>query len=45
MEKENKSFKALLIKGIKWSLEKQNKVFFDKKNIKKFKKIQKKATF
>lgn len=41
MEKENKSFKALLIKGIKWSLEKQNKVFL----IKKHKKIQKKATF
>lgn len=45
MEKKENSFKNLLVKGIKWSLEKQNKVFFDKKNLKKFKKVQKKASF
>lgn len=45
-KKEVKDFKNLVIKGIKWSLKKQDKVFNkDEKSKKLFKKVKEISTF
>lgn len=44
-KKENKQLKDLVIKGIKWSLKKQNEIFYKKENIKIFKQVQKTANY
>ncbi len=42
---ENKQLKNLVVKWIRWSLKKQNELFYKKENIKVFKQIQRTANY
>lgn len=44
-EEKKITFEELVLKWIKWSLEKQDKVLKNKKNIEKFKKIKRLADY